>query len=140
VNWTFLHNYTIPISGLTRTWAPEWFIDTDGSVNVNVSPTAASTATHFTAYTITAANAALTTWSTPIQPGIGPNYMDTFIVKVGSTYHAFTKNETMKYIEYATASSLTGPTPCVRRATGSAQLLQGGQPLGLTCPRCSPGI
>ncbi|MFD7302316.1 hypothetical protein ACFV83_15525 [Streptomyces pharetrae] len=109
MNWTFLHNYTIPISGLTRTWAPEWFIDTDGSVNVNVSPTAASTATHFTAYTITAANAALTTWSTPIQPGIGPNYMDTFIVKVGSTYHAFTKNETMKYIEYATASSLAGP-------------------------------
>ncbi|MGW7499922.1 glycoside hydrolase family 43 protein [Streptomyces luteogriseus] len=110
VNWTFLNNHTIPISGLTRTWAPEWFIDTDGSVNVIVSLTAASTATHFTAYKITATNAALTTWSAPTQlSGIGPNHIDTFIVKVGSTYHAFTKNETTKYIEYATASSLTGP-------------------------------
>ena len=110
VNWTFLYNYTIPISGLTRTWAPEWFIDTDGSVNVIVSLTTASTATAFTPYKITATNSALTTWSAPTQlAGIGPNNIDTFIVKTGSTYHAFTKNETTKYIEYATASSLTGP-------------------------------
>ncbi|WP_037683543.1 glycoside hydrolase family 43 protein [Streptomyces griseus] len=110
VNWTFLYNYTIPISGLTRTWAPEWFIDTDGSVNVIVSLTTASTATAFTPYKITATNSALTAWSAPTQlAGIGPNNIDTFVVKVGSTYHAFTKNETTKYIEYATASSLTGP-------------------------------
>ncbi|MFI2630938.1 AbfB domain-containing protein [Streptomyces collinus] len=110
VNWTFLYNHTIPVSGLTRTWAPEWFIDTDGSVNVIVSLTSASTATHFTGYKITATNSALTAWSTPAQlAGIGPNYIDTFVVKVGSTYHAFTKNETTKYIEYATASSLTEP-------------------------------
>ncbi|SOD83059.1 Glycosyl hydrolases family 43 [Streptomyces sp. 1222.2] len=110
VNWTFLYNYTIPISGLTRTWAPEWFVDSDGSVNIIVSLTAASTATHFTAYKITATDSALTTWSAPTQlAGIGPNNIDTFVVKVGSTYHAFTKNETTKYIEYATASSLTGP-------------------------------
>ncbi|MFF3737131.1 glycoside hydrolase family 43 protein [Streptomyces sp. NPDC002566] len=110
VNWTFLYDYTIPISGLTRTWAPEWFIDTDGSVNVIVSLTTASTATHFTAYKITATNSALTAWSAPTQlAGIGPNNIDTFVVRVGSTYHAFTKNETTKYIEYATASSLTGP-------------------------------
>ncbi len=30
-------------------------------------------------------------------------------MRIGSTYHAFTKNETAKYIEYATASSLAGP-------------------------------
>lgn len=30
-------------------------------------------------------------------------------VLLGSTYHAFPKNETTKYIEYATASNLTGP-------------------------------
>ena len=41
--------------------------------------------------------------------GIGPNYIDSFIVKVGGTYHDFTKNETTKYIEHATATSLTGP-------------------------------
>ena len=41
--------------------------------------------------------------------GIGPNYIDTYIVKSGGTYHAFSKNETTKYIEHATATSLTGP-------------------------------
>ena len=30
-------------------------------------------------------------------------------MKVGSTYHVFAKNETTKYIEHATATSLTGP-------------------------------
>lgn len=110
VNWTFLYNYTIPISGLTRTWAPEWFIDTDGSVNIIVSLTTASTATAFTPYKITATDSTLTTWSAPTQlSGIAPNYIDTFVVKVGSTYHAIIKNETTKYLEYATASSLTGP-------------------------------
>jgi MYXO-CTERM domain-containing protein len=41
--------------------------------------------------------------------GIGPNYIDTFVVKVGALYHAFTKNETTKYIEHATSDALTGP-------------------------------
>jgi len=33
-------------------------------------------------------------------------------VKSGSTYHAFSKNETTKYIEHATTTSLTGPYTC----------------------------
>jgi hypothetical protein len=45
---------------------------------------------------------------TPLA-GLSPNYIDTFIVKVGSTYHNFSKNETTKYIEHGTATSLTGP-------------------------------
>jgi hypothetical protein len=110
LNWTFLYNYTIPISGITRTWAPEWFIDTDGSVNIIVTLTSASTATHFTPWKITATDSTLTNWSAPTQlAGIGPNYIDTFVVKIGSTYHAIIKNETTKYLEYATAPSLTGP-------------------------------
>jgi hypothetical protein len=110
LNWTFLYNYTVPISGITRTWAPEWFIDTDGSVNIIVTLTSASTAVHFTPWKITATDSTLTNWSAPTQlAGIGPNHIDTFVVKIGSTYHAFAKNETTKLIEYATASSLTGP-------------------------------
>jgi len=57
-----------------------------------------------------ATNSALTAWSSPVAlSGIGSNHIDTYIVRTGSTYHAFTKNETAKYIEYGTASSLTGP-------------------------------
>ncbi|MDW8808793.1 glycoside hydrolase family 43 protein [Streptomyces scabiei] len=111
LNWTFLYDYTVPISGLQRAWAPEWFVDTNGSVNIILSASVAADGEYiFKPYKLTATNSALTAWSAPtVLSGIGPNYIDTFIVKIGSTYHAFTKNETTKYIEYATASSLTGP-------------------------------
>ncbi|HEV2783032.1 MAG TPA: glycoside hydrolase family 43 protein [Actinophytocola sp.] len=108
VNWTFLRNHVISLPGTANTWAPEWFVDTDGSVNIIVS--LSTTGSDFKPYKLTATNAALTAWTGPtVLSGIGPNHIDTFLVKVGSTYHAFSKNETTKFIEYATASSLTGP-------------------------------
>ncbi|HEX6683026.1 MAG TPA: glycoside hydrolase family 43 protein [Candidatus Limnocylindrales bacterium] len=107
LNWTFLRNHTIPMT-VQNTWAPEFFIDTNGSVNIIVS--LSTNGGDFKPYRLTATNSSLSSWSTPaLLSGIGPNYIDTFIVKVGSTYHAFTKQETTKFIEYATASSLTGP-------------------------------
>ncbi|WSW80629.1 glycoside hydrolase family 43 protein [Streptomyces sp. NBC_00996] len=109
VNWSFLYDYTVPIGSLSRAWAPEWFVDSDGSVNIIVSCSVTSDEWIFTPYLLKATNSALTAWSSPVAlSGIGANHIDTFIVKTGSTYHAFTKNETTKYIEYATASSLTG--------------------------------
>ena len=111
LNWTFLYDHTVPISGLARAWAPEWFVDSNGSVNIILSASTTAGGEYiFKPYKLTATNSALTAWSTPtVLSGISPNYIDTFIVKIGSTYHAFAKNETTKYIEYATASSLTGP-------------------------------
>jgi hypothetical protein len=46
-------------------------------------------------------------------------------VKSGSTYHAFTKQETTKYIEHATATSLNGPYTFV----GTGNWSGWGQPL-----------
>ncbi|MGW7257510.1 glycoside hydrolase family 43 protein [Streptomyces sp. NPDC054834] len=110
VDWTFLYDYTVPLANLSRAWAPEWFVDTDGGVSVIVSCSTADDEWIFTPYLLKATNSALTAWSSPVAlSGIGSNHIDTYIVKVGSTYHAFTKNETTKYIEYATATSLTGP-------------------------------
>ncbi|MFF0163586.1 glycoside hydrolase family 43 protein [Streptomyces sp. NPDC005263] len=110
LNWTFLYDYPVPITNLSRAWAPEWFVDSDGSVNVIVSCSTANDEWIFTPYRLRATNSALTAWSSPVAlSGIGANHIDTYIVRTGSTYHAFTKNETAKYIEYATASSLTGP-------------------------------
>ncbi|MBX9392423.1 glycoside hydrolase family 43 protein [Streptomyces sp. TRM72054] len=110
VNWTFLYDYPVPIANLSRAWAPEWFVDGDGSVNVIVSCSTTDNEWIFTPYRLRATNAALTAWTSPVPlSGIGANHIDTFIVRIGSTYHAFPKNETTKYIEYATASSLTGP-------------------------------
>jgi hypothetical protein len=110
VNWTFLYDYTVPIARLSRAWAPEWFVDGDGSVNVIVSCSTTNDEWIFTPYLLRATNSALTAWSAPVAlSGIGANHIDTFIVRIGSTYHAFPKNETTKDIEYATASNLTGP-------------------------------
>jgi len=107
VNWTFLRNHTIPMT-VQNTWAPEWFVDSDGSVHVIVS--LSTNGGDFKPYRLTATNASLTAFSAPtVLAGIAPNYIDTYLVKIGSTYHAFTKQETTKYIEYATATSLTGP-------------------------------
>lgn len=109
VNWTFLYDYTVPIADLSRAWAPEWFVDSDGSVSIIVSCSVAGDEWIFTPYLLKSTNSALTAWSSPAAlSGIGANHIVTFIVKTGSTYHAFTKNETTKYIEYATASSLAG--------------------------------
>ncbi|MFF3846916.1 glycoside hydrolase family 43 protein [Streptomyces sp. NPDC002328] len=110
LNWTFLYDHPVPIANLSRAWAPEWFVDADGSVNVIVSCSTADNEWIFTPYLLRAADSTLTAWSSPVAlSGIGANHIDTFIVRLGSTYHAFTKNETTKYIEYGTASRLTGP-------------------------------
>ncbi|UXY31373.1 glycoside hydrolase family 43 protein [Streptomyces sp. HUAS TT20] len=110
VNWTYLYDYPVPITNLSRAWAPEWFVDGDGSVHVIVSCSTADNEWNFTPYVLKATNSTLTAWSSPVAlSGIGSNHIDTYIVRTGSTYHAFTKNETAKYIEYGTAFSLTGP-------------------------------
>lgn len=32
--WTLLRNLKVPLPRITNTWAPEWFVDDDGSVHV----------------------------------------------------------------------------------------------------------
>ena len=102
---------TVPagVANVQNTWAPEWFKDSDGSVNLIVSIDTTNAAADFRPYKFTATDGTLTKWSGPTPIGIEPNYIDTFVVKLGSTYHAIAKNETSKFIEHATAPSLTGP-------------------------------
>jgi hypothetical protein len=110
VTWSFLRTVRVGLNGATgSTWAPEWFTDTDGSVHVIFSASTTGTAGQFRPYRITATDAALAGWTAPVPLGIPANYIDSFVVKSGSTYHNFLKNETTKYIEHATAPSLSGP-------------------------------
>ena len=91
---------------VTKAWAPEWFVDGD-RVNVILSM---STGGGFVPYLMTALEPSLRLWSPPVPlAGIGADHIDTTVVKVGSTYHAFTKNETRKVVEHAVAPSVTGP-------------------------------
>ncbi|WP_280261512.1 glycoside hydrolase family 43 protein [Nocardia wallacei] len=120
--WTHLYDYTVPIDGVTSTWAPEWFVDSRGGVNVIVS---LSDGYRFTPHLMTATDAGLRSWTalTPVA-GLAPapddpdafGYIDTTIVQVGRRYVAFTKNETTKLIELAVADAVTGPYTFV--ATG----------------------
>ncbi|KOV85306.1 glycoside hydrolase family 43 protein [Nocardia sp. NRRL S-836] len=110
VTWTFLRNVRVGLNGSTgSTWAPEWFKDSDGSVHVIFSASSTGTAGQFRPYRITATNADLSAWTSPVALGIPANYIDSHVVKVGGTYHNFLKNETSKYVEHATATSLNGP-------------------------------
>jgi MYXO-CTERM domain-containing protein len=106
-HWAFLVEVPAQVNGAKHTWAPEWFKDIDGSIHLIVSVD--SPEWDFKPYLYTASNDTLTQWTAPKALGFGPNYIDTFIVTVGSKYHAFCKNETTKYIEHATATSLLGP-------------------------------
>ncbi|MBW3618543.1 MAG: beta-galactosidase, partial [Proteobacteria bacterium] len=108
--WTFLRNLKVPLPRITNTWAPEWFVDDDGSVHVIYSLSQNGPNGQFQPHFITAEDAALSRWSAP-RPlsGIGPNYIDAFVVKTGKIYNAFVKQETSKFIERATATSLEGP-------------------------------
>ncbi len=107
-HWTFVENITFA-SNVNIAWAPEWFKDTNGSVNIivhirhkgEVSPHP---------YVITALNKAWTSWSTPVSlAGLTPDYIDSFVLKLNGVYHIFLKNDQTKYIEHATATKLAGP-------------------------------
>ncbi|WP_233425540.1 arabinofuranosidase [Gordonia otitidis] len=90
----------------TKAWAPDWFVE-GGRVNVIFSM---STGGGFVPYVMTALDSSLRVWGPPIPlAGLGADHIDTTVVKVGATYHAFTKNETKKVVQHAVSSSLYGP-------------------------------
>jgi Ricin-type beta-trefoil lectin domain/Glycosyl hydrolases family 43 len=105
ISWTHVASVPAGVSGTFYTWAPEFFVE-GGTVRLIVSLGTGNF--QFTPHVYTAQNGALTSWSGPASAGIGSNYIDMFVVKSGSTYHAFVKNETTKFIEHFTSTSLTG--------------------------------
>jgi MYXO-CTERM domain-containing protein len=113
VSWQDVATVRSGVSGVAHTWAPEWLVGDDV---VKVIANIDTGNGDFKPYVFTPLDATLTSWSGPTLLGIGPNYIDTCVVKSGTTYHAFTKNETTRFMEHATASALTGPWTFV--ATG----------------------
>ncbi|WP_433365046.1 family 43 glycosylhydrolase [Actinoplanes sp. CA-142083] len=108
LNWTNIATVSSGIGSTRFTWAPEFFID-GSTVRIIASVAQTTCSNCFRPYVYTAQDSALTSWSGPQQmSGLGFNHIDTYVVKSGSTWHAFAKNETTKYIEHwTTTSSLT---------------------------------
>lgn len=100
--WTTITQVPSGVAGVKNVWAPEWFKDTDGSIHVLVSIDAKT-------YRYEPTDGTFTKWGAGKWIGIGPDYIDTFMVKIGTTYHAFTKHESVTYVEHATSTSLDGP-------------------------------
>lgn len=106
--WTAVTTVPAGVTGAVHVWAPEWYIE-GGVARVIANIDTLNNDSDFKPYIYTAQNSALTLWSGPTDMNIGKNHIDTFMVKSGSTYHVFTKDETPRYIVHATSSSMTGP-------------------------------
>jgi hypothetical protein len=103
--WTNIASINSGIADTKFTWAPEFFVD-NGTVKIITSVAATTCSACFRPYVYTAQNSTLTSWSGPAQMwGLGINHIDTFVVKSGSTWHAFAKDETAKYIEHWTTTA-----------------------------------
>ncbi|MGB8296744.1 MAG: MYXO-CTERM sorting domain-containing protein [Polyangia bacterium] len=109
IHWTDLTTVKAGVAGVSRVWAPEWFVEGDGTIRIIANIDTGNELPDFQQYAFTAQDSTLTSWSGPTELGIATNYIDTFIAKLGTTYHAFLKNDGTRYLEHATAQNLTGP-------------------------------
>ncbi len=113
-NWQHVRDIPLALPAgaapITNVWAPEWLRDRDGKIHIVVSLSSTGTKGKFAAYLVSATDASLTSFGPPqLMAGLENNYIDTFPVIDGERYRVFTKNETTKQIEMATARNLTGP-------------------------------
>jgi MYXO-CTERM domain-containing protein len=108
IHWSDLVTVKAGVPSVSRVWAPEWYVE-GGVVRIIANIDTGNQLPDFEPYAFTALDSTLTSWSGPTVLGIGPDYIDTYVAKLGSTYHAFIKSETTRYLEHATAPSLTGP-------------------------------
>src|SRR5690242_9363368 len=105
VDWhTMPPIYTTNIPGVKLSWAPEWVVGDSGLPKFIVHCSSASSDLRPYLYTATSSN--LTTWSGPVDIGIGSMHLDGQILKVGDTWHCFIKSN---LLQHATAPSITGP-------------------------------
>ena len=108
IHWTDLTTVKAGVANVSRVWAPEWYVE-GGVVRIIANIDTGNELPDFQPYAFTAQDSTLTSWSGPTALGIGVDYIDTYVAKLGATYHAFIKSETTRYLEHATSPSLTGP-------------------------------
>ncbi len=123
-NWTHVTDASMAAIGDVRwTWAPEWFLDDDGSLHVFVSAaTTPEISTKHIIHELHPLSADLTQWSAP-TPVTGPAFpswaddepgrvgaYDPYVVKRGEAYYMFHFDSVSSCIELArSTNSLTGP-------------------------------
>lgn len=102
VNWSLATSVDCSaIGGVTSIFAPEWFVDSDGSVHVTF------TANLISAYEIHPTNAAMTTWSAPVALSLSGQVSDTYIIKTGTLYNIYCQRVPGSANLHYTSGSLT---------------------------------
>jgi len=141
------------VSGSALAWAPEWFIDTDGSVHIVVAVSTEGCSfgsSNMQIYEMHPTAADFSTWSNPVLLTVSgmTDIIDPFMVKVGSTYYLWFKQScSTGDIGYASSSSLTGAYTLVQSgnwagwgpAEGPALYFLGGSSWRLYWDICSGG-
>lgn len=115
VNFTYVTSVDCSsVTGNTASsfaWAPEWFVDIDGSVHVLAALNSAVTP-NFSIYEMHPTSSDFTSWSTPVMltsvggGSVQANIIDPFMVRVGTTYNLWFKASDQT-IQYASSQSLT---------------------------------
>jgi len=109
-NWTLVTNVTL--AGATSVWSPDWFTDpATGNVGIVISYSTSVgggiSGTSKICY-LTPSASDMSAWNAPTDIFTSQNAIDPFLIYYGGTYYLWYKNETTKYIEVASSSTLTG--------------------------------
>lgn len=131
LNWSHVKDVSMAAVAHTRyTWAPEWFVEEDGTIHVLVSVSHWPTNEHelYEIHPMDAADMA-GEWSEPVRLH-GPAFpeftrtftpegtqqnaqrvgaYDAYVLKIGALYHLWYFNRPTSSLSHATAPSLTGP-------------------------------
>lgn len=116
LNWT---EETIYLStSFNGVYAPQWFVDDDGSVSIHLSLSDGSTEVDafgntikfFRSFIMQATDETLLNFTDPVLINYSKtdNHIDHIVFKENGVYHIFVKNEHYRTIEHFTSTSLTG--------------------------------
>lgn len=99
------------VANANHVWAPEWFIDpVTGDIHVFCAVSTTGAPGTFQIYEVHPTNAAMTTWSVPAAvtgTSLPADIIDPFMVYHDGLYHLWFKDDTTKYLCYASSATLT---------------------------------
>lgn len=110
ISWTYVATISTGLgASCYSTWAPEWFVDTDGTVYITVHLSTSPTLAKFDAYLLRAKDIGMTQFDNlGVISGakIPTNCIDTFIFRRNGIYFCFVKDETAKTLQIAYSSNI----------------------------------
>ncbi|CEH07849.1 Hypothetical protein PFR_JS22-PH_18 [Propionibacterium freudenreichii] len=120
-------------SQFQQTWAPQWFIGSDGVPHIFVAlGTTTTPNAYFTQYELRPLDDAMTSWSDPVvMSGLPANCIDVAVIEDAGTFHAFPSNQKTSTVEQWTSTGLTGPYTKLAASDFPGAGVEGPQPVPL---------